>query len=868
MGKGFDPRKPNRQDYYNLLNRALQIIRREKDAKEQQRAVERLLEENLDKLDDEFSQMLRSWARDKLSVVEPEEARRIARNLNNFCNWIAQFPLLKPENKSKIVITGWEVAATVLTCEVSPKEWLTIQNSLGIAYRNQGRIDEAIAIFTAALDIYPPEVFSKRFPDEWAMLQNNLGNAYFRRSEIQEDELEDLDLAIACYEEALRTTRKHKSYEWAQTKQNLCGVYCKQGHTAEAITCYETILQEVYTEEEFPYEWAQIQNNLGLVYSDQRNIDKAIDCFRLALKILTPTAYPEDCLITGRGFGYVALNARRWQEAIEGYGVAIEALEQQIRIWAKTDSQRQKTQEAEIDVYIGMVKACINEGQLTKAIEYVERSKARNLVERLASLNLHPKSVPEDIRNERNRLRQEISARQHLLDKEVELRQSRPNNRELEESDRTQLNQLQQQIDELQEQLNSLITEQIQPHNPSFTLTQQVKGILFQEIQALLPDDKTALIEWYSLDNIFVAFIVTHQNPGITVWQSCPEDLQALKNWGNEYLKDYGQSSREAWQNHLESRLNRLAEILHLDEVLTHVPDTCDQVILVPHRSLHILPLHALPLPQEKDKCLLDKFPRGVKYAPSCQVLQLAQSQQRPDFTHLFAIQNPTEDLNYSDIEVQVIKQYFHTSHILVKGDAKKSAIDKQQLQAAHCLHFSCHGYFNFEDPRRSRLHLADSHISQENDPAINSTKYLTLKEIFTLNLSQCRLVTLSACETGLTDLTSLSDEYIGLTYGFLVAGTSSIVCSLWAVNDLSTTLLMIRFYQNLKSGSTVAIALNKAQTWLRDATTAELLEWTNYLNLNETLTKQIQKKLRRRASDEQPFHSHYHWAAFCAIGQ
>jgi CHAT domain-containing protein len=859
MRKGFDPRKPNRQDYYNLLNRSLQIIRREKDVKEQQRAVERLLEENLDKLDDKFPQMLRSWAMAKLSVVEPEEARRIARNLNNFCNWIAQFPLLKPENKWKIVITGYEVAATVLTREASPKEWLTFQNGLNIAYSNQGGIDDAIAIFKAALEIYPPEVFSKRFPDEWEMLQNNLGNAYFRRSEIQEDKLEDLDLASACYEEALRTTPKHKFYEWAQTKQNLCGVYYKQGKTAEAITCYETILQEVYTEDEFPYEWAQIQNNLGLAYSDQRNIDKAIDCFRLALKILTPTAYPEDCLNTGRGFGYVALNASRWQEAIEGYGVAIEALEQQIRIWAKTDSQRQKIQAEEIDVYIGMVKACINDGQLTKAIEYVERTKARNLVELLASLNLHPKSVPEDIRNERNRLRQEISARQHLLDKEVELRQLRANNRELEESDRTQLNQLQQQIDELQEQLNSLITEQIQPHDLSFSLTQQVKGILFQGMQALLPDDKTALIEWYILDNIFVAFIVTHQSPGITVWQSSPEDRQALKNWGNEYLQDYGQPCRKDWRNRLESSLNRLAEILHLDEVLTHVPDTCDQVILVPHRSLHILPLHALPLPQEKDKCLLDKFPRGVKYAPSCQVLQLAQSRKRPDFTNLFAIQNPTEDLDYSDMEVQAIEQNFHTSHILREGDAKKSAIDNQQLQAAHCLHFSCHGYFNFEHPLLSTLHLADC--------------YIPLPEIFTLDLSKCRLVTLSACETGLTDLTSLSDEYIGLTNGFLVAGASSVVSSLWIVKEVSTALLMIQFYENLHDQQqqqgylNVAIALNKAQTWLRDATKEQLHQWAKQLP-NADHRMQLRAFLIKQPPNSKPFESPYHWAAFCAIGQ
>ena len=653
---------------------------------------------------------------------------------------------------------------------------------------------------------------------------------------------------------------KHKFYEWTQTKQNLCGVYRKRGKTAEVITCYESV-QGVYTEEAFPYEWAQIQNNLGLAYSDQKNIDKAIDCFRLALKILTPTAYPEHCLNTGRGFGYMALNAKRWQEAIEGYSIAIEAVEQQRCIWAKTDVQRQKIQEAEIDVYIGIVKAYIYEGQLTKAIEYVERSKARNLVELLTSLNLHPKDVSEDIRNERNRLRKEIFARQHLLDKEVELRLSRASNRELEESDRTQINQLQQQ-------LNSLITEKIQPQNSSFRLTQQVKGILFQEIQALLPDAKTALIEWSILDDIFVAFIITHQSPGITVWQSSPKDREDLNNWGYEYLRDYGQSSIEAWRACLESRLNSLAEILHLDEVLTHIPSTCDRLILIPHQSLHLLPLHALPLPDQNDKCLLDKFPGGVNYAPSCQVLQLARSQQRPDFIHLFAIQNPTEDLNYSDIEVQAIKQHFHTSHILVKGDAKKSALDNQQLQTAHCIHFSCHGYFNFEHPLLSKLNLADCFIYLENGSAIDFTKCLILAEIFTFDLSQCRLVTLSACETGLTDFRYLTDEYIGLPSGFLIAGSPSVVSSLWRVNDLSTTLLMIKFYQNLKSGLAVAVALNQAQTWLRDATKEQLEQWTSQLPLDDEQEMQLMAFFYKLQPNSKPFESPYHWAGFCAIGE
>ncbi|NEQ69143.1 MAG: CHAT domain-containing protein [Symploca sp. SIO2D2] len=762
MGKGFGVKKLSNKDYYNFLDKVLRTIRRKKDSQKQQRAVNQILEANLDKLDDQFAQRLRIWEEAKLSAVDSWEARRIARNINNFCNQVANLPGLKPENKWEIVITGYEVSTAVFTPEKYPKDWLILKNSLGIAYCQQKQIDEAIAILKAALESYPPEEFYQKFPDEWAMLQHSLGKTYCC---LPGDKTQNLDLAIACYEEALRNTPKDKfPYEWAQTKHNVCSIHYQQGKSAQAITCYKSLLQEVYTEDAFPYEWAQVQNSLGLAYSDEGNFDKAIDYFRSALKILTPIVYPEDCLNAGRSLGYEALKASCWQEAIEGYGIAIEAVEQQRYIWAKTDTQRQKIQGQEIDVYIGIVKACIKNNQLTKAIEYVEHSKARNLVELIVSLSFQPKGVSKDIRNEFNRLRQEITARQSLLDIEVELRQLRANSRESDESDCTQLNQLQQKLNELQEQFDSLIIEKIQPHDPSVSVTQQVKGISFQEIQTLLPDTKTALIEWYILDDIFVAFIITHQNPGITVWQSSSEELQNLRSWGNEYLGDYGKPCQTDWKDSLELRLN--------------------------------------------------------------------------------------------------------TSHIIAKSDAKKSAIDNQQFQTPHCVHFSCHGYFNFEKPLLSELHLADCHITIENSPAIDLTKCLTLAEIFTLDLSQCRLVTLSACETGLIDLTSLSDEYIGLPNGFLVAGSPSVVSSLWRVNELSTALLMIKFYQNLKSSSTVPLALNQAQTWLRDATKEQLQQWASQLPLDDEQELQLDTFFYKLQSNSKPFESPYHWAAFCAIGQ
>ena len=352
----------------------------------------------------------------------------------------------------------------------------------------------------------------------------------------------------------------------------------------------------------------------------------------------------------------------------------------------------------------------------------------------------------------------------------------------------------------------------------------------------------------------------------------------------------------------MEIRLKELADILHVDEILSYPQlEKCDRLILIPHRFLHLLPLHALPLGNRESgrengeeesscvplPCLLDRFSRGVSYAPSCQLLQQAQARLRPQFHHLFAIQNPTEDLTYTDLEVQAIQQYFDPTHILVKGDANKASLapDRQlqhsPLNTAHCAHFSCHGYFNFKNPLLSALLLAkcqiDStpddanptyHLLQQNGQVIDLTKCLTLADLFTLDLRSCRLVTLSACETGLTDIKSLSDEYIGLTNGFLVAGAPGVVCSLWAVDDISTALLMIRFYQNLQAGLTIAIALNTAQTWLRDATKAELQVWAGRLKLASELFQQIQQAIDWFDSDEQPFQDPIYWAAFCAIGQ
>jgi CHAT domain-containing protein len=66
------------------------------------------------------------------------------------------------------------------------------------------------------------------------------------------------------------------------------------------------------------------------------------------------------------------------------------------------------------------------------------------------------------------------------------------------------------------------------------------------------------------------------------------------------------------------------------------------------------------------------------------------------------------------------------------------------------------------------------------------------------VDMFSARLVTLSACKTGITDvMIGSADEFVGLPAGFMLAGVPWVISSLWSVLDISTTILMQRFYSN-----------------------------------------------------------------------
>jgi len=451
--------------YHDFL---IEVLQATEESSADPQVVYPLLEANQEKLDENFASVLRDWLTATLPEVEPEQAYGIAASVGNFSHLIQQFPHGNQSNNIEIAIAGYEVVSTIITHEVSLEEWAMIQDDLGNAYcdRSKGdwaeNMEKAIAAFHSALQGYSHEAFPEDwartqnnlatiysdltsgdqaenleqaiaccenalqvytrqvFPEDWAMVQTNLGAAYRKR--IRGDKAENLEAAIRCYKAALEEyTREGFRVDWAGLQNNLGNAYREriQGDRAEnleqALSCFNTAL-EVYTRESFPQDWAMIQNNLALTYYEQGQIEVAIACFRAALEICTPSTFPYDCLQYGGNLGDKAFAAGFWIEAIEGYRVAIEVIEQ-IRAFASTEARRQEILQEYIDLYENIVQACINTNQLDKAVEYVERSKARNLVELLANCDLYPKGeIPADILNELDRLHREIPAQDRLIE--------------------------------------------------------------------------------------------------------------------------------------------------------------------------------------------------------------------------------------------------------------------------------------------------------------------------------------------------------------------------------------------------------------------------------------------------------------------
>lgn len=125
-------------------------------------------------------------------------------------------------------------------------------------------------------------------------------------------------------------------------------------------------------------------------------------------------------------------------------------------------------------------------------------------------------------------------------------------------------------------------------------------------------------------------------------------------------------------------------------------------------------------------------------------------------------------------------------------------------------VHFATHSFINYEHPELSGIVL-----SMVNKDGSKAEGFMPLRDIYSLSGS-ADLVVLSACDTALgKDITG--EGLVGLTYGFISAGSRTVVASLWKVDDRATAALMSHFYKSmLQDGMTPIAALKSAKEHVR----------------------------------------------------
>jgi CHAT domain-containing protein len=250
------------------------------------------------------------------------------------------------------------------------------------------------------------------------------------------------------------------------------------------------------------------------------------------------------------------------------------------------------------------------------------------------------------------------------------------------------------------------------------------------------------------------------------------------------------------------------------------------RVFVVPDGKLHLVPFDSLVSVSAAPRPILTTVPSasvffvlrtrarvgvperpllavgGVPYDRMSAAPPAAASVRRSTEVGLFDAAYPANlpVLASAQAEVQEAARLLGPASVVLTGDqATESALKAQNLSAFEILHFAVHAFADPKFPERAALVLL-------NDPATGDDGLLQPREIgrFKLNAG---VVVLSACDTSVGP-TLGQEGVLNLARAFVLAGAQSVITTLWAVSDNTSTALMRRFYENLTAGEDVAEAL------------------------------------------------------------
>ncbi len=743
--------------------------------------------------------------------------------------------------------------------------------NLGTSLGELRRWEEATRSLEEALQIR--RQLAQQQPDNYlpdvATTLGNLGNSLLVQ--------QGLKKVTHSYEEALQIQRK-----WAQQRSdiylpdvamtlvNLGNSLREQRRWEEATRSLEEALQSYrQLAQQQPDNYlpgvAATLYNLGLVLVEQRRLGEATRSYEEALEIGKRFPAGELHLKLLSSLGARHFEASRIEPAI-GYLAQAHELIETFSSAAVTPVRRRQIRDQHYEATNLLALCQTQQCEYTQALTIIEAGKGRVLNEMMAEGLSFADTVPVALRERFWQARQHVFEFPALPERQDEdndqwgkvvndyrVRRSAADTALLQVRD--ELRPLDSTFKALSEPLDAAEMQNLakQTHTilAQFSVTKY--GSL---IYVIFPDGSLEAIQLpdFTLGKLEALLITIENEKEVGGWLVDYDSALRSKQLQNWFLTMT--ITLEEAQAGLMQPLHDLLQKRHIA--------TGSHLVFVPTRGLSLLPLHACWWEEAgRRKYWLDEY--VISYAPSLSILQRCQARraERQSDDRLFGAANPRRDLLYTELECAEIEQLFgHENALLWHEAATKEAV-LQGIKQASTLHFSCHGNFQLNDPLASALQMSDGE--------------LTMRDIMQQGrLSHNDLTVLSACETAQSDYRELADNHFTLASAFLCIGAPTVWATLWAVNDLSSSLLLIEAMQRMRQNNlSKAEALRGAQLWLRDATNSELSkiveEKLNALGLSadKNLRRALQELSGRLnpKSDERPFLHPYYWAGFQSVG-
>ena len=708
-----------------------------------------------------------------------------------------------------------------------------VLDNIGLTYTFLGDSLQALQSFQQALVIREP----LKQPKGWGMTLSNLGYAYSL--------LENYDEALKQLAFALSKTQASRDRRFeAYTLVWMGMVYAELKDARKALDSYERALA---IQQEAGFEDRRGQaitlDKMGEALARSRDWPAALERYGKALERWREIKDSQGEALTLYGIAKVEFeqqnlaNARdRVEEAIrivESLRNRVSARQLQMNYFAS----KQDVYALAIDVRIRLYKSTESEADLEAALSISESARARSLIDLLAQARIGPnKGMSKKDAGDYQRLEREISelSQTHLRLRGVGAKEAAADvglklNAHIKEQDEiVTRNRIASKFGRLQDSARSLSAKEIQQLLDSNTLLLQYSlGEKQSHLWAVTPTN----IEHY--------FLADRADIETAVWD-LRQSLTALEGRRpNEGEVQHVERLRKAKAQY-RGNSQKLGSLV-LGQVLSKLGNK--RLVIVADGALQYVPFEALILPRSgqeaSDRAALQPllFRNEIVYEPSASTLALLRTSRRSGAFKTVAVfadpvfnnkdarvrssplaQSADEpsvvstetlarslrdigdtgdgDITLSKLEYS-LKEANAITAVAPRGSwmkavgfkANRATVMSPTLKQFNIVHFATHGLLNDKHPELSGIVL--SLVNEKGRP---QDGYLTLHDIYNLDLP-VDMVVLSACKTGLGKKVQ-GEGLVGLTRGFMSAGVSKVVASLWSVDDRNTAELMSRFYK------------------------------------------------------------------------